>query len=282
MPAIIIFMAGVAILAVILLFAPDAILSLSVFQAGTGLSDAWQETVFTLILFGSILLIGAAGARWAKVASPLGTAPLGRFVSGMGLGFAGISIALAYAFIAGSAATGEGAELAGGKRAALLAGGCALILFQALAEEYYFRGWLQPVLARAWGEGLAVGATAFAFAALHFISGAESPWSLINLTLGGILFALLAAEGRGIAGATGAHFAWNASEQLLFGLDPNPGTGTFGAIIDLDLGGSPLWGGSAEGLNASLPMSMALAVILVPLLIVRCRRRTVAKAAAPG
>lgn len=267
-------------MAAILLFGPDALLSLGIFEPGARigsvqLSGALQETLFTAALFGTILAIGWAGARLAKITSPAGTRRPASFLLGMGIGIAGIAIAVAYAFIAGSAvfaeeAAGDGA----GGGIALLAWGCAVVLLQAWAEEYYFRGWLQPVLARAWGQGLAIVTTAFAFAALHFIAGAESPWALVNLMLGGLLFAMLAARGGGIAAATGAHFAWNGSEQLLFGLDPNPGVGTFGSVIDLDLRGVPLWGGSGEGLNASWPMMMALAVVLVPVLILLWPRRT--------
>ena len=57
--------------------------------------------------------------------------------------------------------------------------------------------------------------TTHAFAALHLMGGARSPTTLINMFLGGLLFGYLAAYGRGIAGAVGAHFAWNATEQLL-------------------------------------------------------------------
>ncbi|MET0246329.1 MAG: CPBP family intramembrane glutamate endopeptidase, partial [Sphingomonas sp.] len=75
------------------------------------------------------------------------------------------------------------------------------------------------------------------------------------------------ARSGGIAAPIAAHFAWNGSEQLIFGLDPNPGVGPFGSVLDLDLAGAARWGGSAEGLNASVGMTIALLVVLVPLLI---------------
>ena len=74
---------------------------------------------------------------------------------------------------------------------------------------------------------------------------------------------MLAARAGGVAGAGGAHWAWNAAEQLLFGLDPNPGVGGFGALLDLDLVGAARWGGSAEGLNARWAMTVALLALLV-------------------
>jgi membrane protease YdiL (CAAX protease family) len=99
------------------------------------------------------------------------------------------------------------------------------------------------------------------------MGGARSPTTLINLFLGGVLFGILAARGGGLAGAIAAHFSWNWSEQILLGLDPNPGVGSFGAWLDLDLAGPALWGGSEEGLNASLAMTMTLLALLVPLII---------------
>ena len=71
--------------------------------------------------------------------------------------------------------------------------------------------------------------------------------------------------------------AWNGTEQLMLGLDPNPGVGSFGTLLDFDLTGPSIWGGSEEGLNASLAMSVALAVLLVPLVL--AVRRQISKTA---
>jgi hypothetical protein len=148
--------------------------------------------------------------------------------------------------------------------------GTALIVLQAGSEEVFFRGWLQPILVKAWGAA-GIATTAVTFAALHLIGGANSVVSVLNLFLGGLLFGLLAARYGGIAAAVAAHFAWNWAEQLLFGLYPNPGNGSFGSILNLDLAGSAWWGGSDEGLNASIAMTFALAILLAPLLIVPAR-----------
>ena len=85
------------------------------------------------------------------------------------------------------------------------------------------------------------------------------------------MFGLLALRTGGIAAATGTHVAWNALEQLLYGLDPNPGIGSFGSVIDKDLIGPALLGGSEDGLNGSLGMTAALMAIVVPLTILGWR-----------
>jgi serine/threonine protein phosphatase PrpC len=146
------------------------------------------------------------------------------------------------------------------------------VLFAAAIEEIFFRGWLQPALARDFGTPVAILLAALAFSALHVMGGARSPTTLVNLFLGGLLFGLLAARGAGVAGAAAAHFAWNWSEQIALGLDPNPGVGSFGALVDLELAGSALWGGSDEGLNASIAMTMALLVLVTPLALLDRRK----------
>ena len=158
----------------------------------------------------------------------------------------------------------------GGAGAGMFLWGTALIVIQSGSEEVFFRGWIQPILVKAWGFA-GILTTAATFAALHLIGGAISVVSVLNMFLGGVLFGLLAARYGGIAVAVAAHFAWNWAEQLLFGLYPNPGIGSFGSILNFDLVGSSWWGGSDEGLNASIATTFALAILLAPYLIVPAR-----------
>ena len=143
------------------------------------------------------------------------------------------------------------------------------------------RGWLQPALARRWGVGPAIVAGALAFAALHIPAGAHAPVSLLNLFGGGLLFGLFAARSGGLAGAIGAHWGWNACEQLVWGLDPNPGVGSFGAVFDYELVGRAIWGGSADGLNGSIGMTVALLALLLPLALLGRRTTAVLSPTAP-
>lgn len=229
------------------------------------------ETIFTLVIFAPLIAVAfVGGALFGVNAGAPGRYPFTMMAFGMMLGLAGVMSTIAYASIAGS--LGEGA--APGASIAVLLWGAAVIAVQTGAEEVYFRGWLQPVLARAWGPAAAVGVTSIAFAGLHVLGGARSPVSLANLFLGGVMFGTLAVYGRGIAGAFAAHFAWNGAEQLVVGLDPNPGIGSFGAIIDLEMTGAGMWGGSDEGLNASIAMTGTLVVIVAALILfVRYRAR---------
>jgi membrane protease YdiL (CAAX protease family) len=238
-------------------------LVISAFQNSTQRVD---DAIGTVVIFGLILAGGLAGAAACGFnAARLGPRPGLRLAEGGAIGLVGFLVATALAAIAGILH-----RLDGGTSAGLFVGATALVLLQSGSEEIFFRGWLQPVLVRSWG-GWGIAVTAIAFAALHLAGGARGGVTLLNLFLGGLLFGLLAARAGGLASAIGAHFAWNWAEALLLGLDPNPGSGSFGSILNLELVGSAWWGGSEEGLNASIAMTFALAILLVPLLILPAR-----------
>ena len=234
------------------------------------------ETLFTLVIFGGLLLFAIVGGALSRV-NPfkIGRRPFQSLSIGLAIGLGGVIAAAALAWIAGTLR--PAAELP--QETGMLLLGAAVILFQTATEEVYFRGWLQPVLVSRWGKPAGVLVAALAFSLLHVMGGARTPVTLVNLFLGGLLFGFLAAYKGGLFAAIGAHFAWNASEQILFGLDPNPGLGSFGALMDLDLAGAAAWGGSDEGLNASIAMTVALLALLVPLAMLaqgRVRQRAAA------
>ncbi len=222
---------------------------------------AWAgEGAFTIVIFLPMLLIATPMALWlprtARTQRPLQGAALG---GAIGLG--GLLLAVALAAVSTSLVRGN----AGTGWTVMLAVGAGLTLVQAGAEEMLLRGWLQSRLRRYWPAAAAVLASSLLFMALHLLGGARSPLALVNLFLGGVLFGLLAERTGGLVAPIVAHWVWNASETLLLGLSPNPGTGAFGSAIDLDLVGSALWGGSDQGLNASLALSFALCALVLPL-----------------
>lgn len=208
-----------------------------------------QTGLMTLILFG--LMIGAA-LLWSLLAgssvTPSGQAPLKAGGIGIGLGVGGVLMAALYAWLAGSLQpAGHPAP-----KVLLILAGTFLTFFQCSAEEIYFRGWIQAMLGKAWGPWVALGVTSFLFAALHVFAGVRAPISMLNVFLAGVLFGLLAIRTGGLVAPIAAHFAWDWSEGILMGLYPNPGAGVWNTIFNFDMAGSPLWGGSPEGLNGSL------------------------------
>ena len=241
--------------------------AISAFSGEGPSSAALGETIASIIIFGLLLAAGlAGGAVCGFNAARAGPRAGRRLLEGGGIGVIGLLIATTLAGVAGVLDRANG-----GIGAGMFVWGTALTVLQAGSEEVFFRGWLQPVLVRAWGAIAGILVTAFGFAALHLVGGASSVVSVLNLFLGGLLFGLLAVRFGGIAAAVAAHIGWNWAEQLLFGLFPNPGVGSFGSVLNLDLAGSSWWGGSPEGLNASIAMTFALAILLAPLLILPAR-----------
>ncbi|WP_185206293.1 type II CAAX prenyl endopeptidase Rce1 family protein [Sphingomonas sp. NBWT7] len=229
---------------------------------GEGLGNVAAEALFTLAVYAPILLAALLLGRLAEV--PIGRpdrAATRRFGGGAVIGSAALALAIGYCGVAGTLFRGTSAFAA-----SAFAVGLATITLQVLAEEAMFRGTIQPLLVNGLGRLAGVAATAFAFALLHGGAPGIDGVTIVNMLLGGVVFGALALRGGGIAAAFGAHLAWNAIEQIGVGLDPNPGTGAFGALLDLDLAGSVRWGGSDAGLNASLAMTFALAAAVALIL----------------
>ena len=260
---------GGAVLAAIIRLGPVLAGKIVTAAGGDAVSVPLADSIFNIVIFGAILIAAAIGGAASGInpfkfgIRPVTMLPLGLFV-----GLFGVMVTAGYAAVAGVLSVGDAVQTSGG----LLLWGAAIVLLQAGAEEIFFRGWLQPVIARAGGTAMAVVIGAVAFAALHVFGGARAPLTLVNLFLGGVLFGLLAEIGRGILAAATAHFAWNGAEQLVLGLDPNPGVGSFGSLINFDLMGAPIWGGSEEGLNASFAMTVTLLAIVIPMVWLTWRR----------
>lgn len=223
-------------------------------------------TAFTLVLYGPLLPF-ALLAGWLGGTSVLrrGRAPLGWGMAGLFIGAGGLAFALMLSWLSGSAVAGRGATGLG----MLVLLSITLTLVQAAMEEVLFRGWLQPVLSQRIGHIAGIGGTALLFTGFHLIGGGRQPLSLVVITLAGLLFGLLAWRSGGIFAPIAAHVAWNASEDAVFGLVPNPGNELLGSIIDIDLAGKALWGGTDEGMNASLGAVVVLSAAILPLLVGR-------------
>ncbi len=262
-----------AIIACALVVSAAMLLAPSLGAALSGWSLGAQEAVFALLLYGVLAICAVIGRRLAALPRA-NRATLGWIALGAAIGVGGLLLTLADAALAGTVSRGTG-----GFTASALLLGSLVIVGQSASEELFFRGWLQPVLARSWSPAVGILVTAAAFAGLHVAGGARTPLTLVNLLLGGILFGLLAWRSSGIAASVAAHAGWNWSEGILFGLDPNPGAGSFGAVSDLDLAGPALWGGSAEGLNASIAMTIVITALVLPLAL---GGRISSRSTAPG
>jgi membrane protease YdiL (CAAX protease family) len=231
--------------------APGSATAMALLDAGSG-----------CVLFGVLAVCGWIGGRRVVPRDTLiGPRPGKMLGLGAALGAGGLLSAFAYAWLGGAVVPGAGAAV----RPGLLLVGLSATVVQAGGEELFFRGWVQRRLAADWSPVAGLLVTAIVFAALHLLGGARASWSLANLLLGGVWFGLLAQRTGGVMAPAAAHILWNASEQLLLGLDPNPGVGSYGALFDRDLAGRAILGGSDEGLNASVAVTLVLIALILPL-----------------
>src|SRR5207302_4511959 len=120
--------------------------------------------------------------------------------------------------------------------------GLSIVAVQSIAEEAFFRGWLQPILCKDWGVRTGLIVTSALFGALHVIAGAHGPLAVANLFLGGMLFGVLALGTGNLLAPAAAHFAWNWTESGVLGLTPDPG----GSLFNLKLIGAQIWNGGAD------------------------------------
>jgi len=210
----------------------------------------------------ALAIVGLLLFRRPFVAGP---ARPGLTIAALPAGIVALAAAIGLAAAAGAVEQRSRPDVSWG----LFLGGTLLIVAKAFGEELLFRGLLQPILCRAWGAFAGIVMAALAFMAIHVIGGWRDPVSLANIALGGGWFGLLAWRTGGILAPTLAHAAYNWAEEMLFGATPNPGLGGFGALYDFDLVGSARLGGSADGLNASLLLTLVLVAIILPLVFGR-------------
>jgi len=222
--------------------------------------------LFYFALFLPLALLGLVlGLIVRRPILRAGRQPLKWTAIGLAVGVGGLVVTASYVWINGTMRSEPLAEHLPG---ATIAMGLALSVLTVGAEEILFRGWLLSAFEDRVGQALAVVLSAVVFSGFHVLGGAQDPLSLINLMLGGMWFALLAQRSGGLLAPFFAHLGWNVTEELGFGLVPGS---EFGSLLNHEMVGSALWGGSAEGLNASIAMSVVLVALIVPLLPVFSR-----------
>lgn len=147
-----------------------------------------------------------------------------------------------------------------------------LTAFQAFGEEFFFRGWLQPIFAYQWGVRSGLAVTALIFALSHWAIEPLSVLATLNIFIAGLFFGLLALRTGGLAAPFAAHWVWNWLEQSVMGLVPNPGVSSFGSVFDFDLVGPQLLSGGADGLDGSIFVTVVLSACVAGLIRVNSTR----------
>ena len=229
--------------------------------------------LFYTVLFAPLIVLALVlGAIDRRRVLRAGRGPLGWSLLGLVAGVGGLAACVLYVWLNGTLRAAPNPDVP----LSFLAVGVGTTLLGVVAEEMLFRGWLLSALEDRVSAPLAVLLSAIAFSAFHlWAGGATGAISLANLLLGGLWFGLLAQRSGGIVAPVAAHFGWNLAESAGWGLLPNPGVDELGALFNYDMVGGPLWGGTEEGLNSSIAMTLVLAALVIPLLP-RFARRAVA------
>jgi membrane protease YdiL (CAAX protease family) len=228
------------------------------------LASAANRALLYILLFTSFFATALIGVFWERRPARVGAWRLAPAAAlGFLVGFGCLAAALVVTFLAGAA------HLVGGSTPAwsalpgvTLAG--LLVLLQCWAEEALFRGWLQPLLGDRWNVWAGLAVTSLLFGIAHSIR-TPSPVAVVNATLAGLMFGLLALRTGGLAAPIAAHFGYNWAEQSIFGLTPNPGVDAMGSIFNFDLDGPRIFSGGPDELNGSISVTLALGLVVVAL-----------------
>ena len=226
---------------------------------------AVNRTLLYALLFTSFFATALIGVFWERRPPRRGAwSFLPAALVGFWIGFACLAGALGMTYAAGAAHLTPAQPVASWTMSLgiFLAG--LLVLVQCWAEEALFRGWLQPVLCDRWGVWPGLVVTTLLFGLAHSVR-TPSPVAILNATLAGLMFGLLALRTGGLAAPIAAHFGYNWAEQSIFGLTPNPGVDAMGSVFDFDLSGPPIFSGGGDELNGSISVSLVLGLVILVL-----------------
>lgn len=244
--------------------------------AGVGL--AGSPALDRALLYGCVMVLFYAVAggflvyeHRSREAANFGL--VGQSLLGLMIGFGGFAAAVGVSSFLGAIGPGASVPPPLSVRIEGMAIGGALIAFQSFGEEFFFRGWLQPVLSARLGPWIGIGVTSILFAVAHTIGRPIGALAVVNDTLAGVLFGLVAFRSGGLIAPFAAHFAWNWAEQCVAGLTPNPGVDPLGSLFDLDLVGNAWMSGGKDELNGTLPTAGVLILMIAVTLLIRPRRR---------
>jgi uncharacterized protein len=235
-----------------------------VLQDGHDLSQAAFRALHSACFFAPLLLVPFVLIRWVE-RRPWPRANPVWLGGGILFGTMAFLMAMGGLDAAGAIRVNATKALTAGMLLGIAAS-TAIVALQIFAEEFFFRGWLQPLVARDWGLRASLVVTSILFAGAHYLTTTLYPLALLNIFLASVFFGLLAFRTGSLSASCGAHWAWNWLERCVFGLVPNPGVDPLGSFFDWDLVGPPLVAGGTDELNGSIMVTAALSFFVLLLI----------------
>lgn len=146
-----------------------------------------------------------------------------------------------------------------------------LFILVALSEELLFRGYIQGLLRNHYGANIAIIHSSILFALLHMMNPGilSTPFTLINIFLVGVFFAVTREITGGIWLAIGFHLTWNFFQGNIFGFAVS-GTDSK-TIISITSQGNSFISGGDFGAEGSI---IATVILLIACIIVIRKRRS--------
>jgi membrane protease YdiL (CAAX protease family) len=220
--------------------------------------EAFRYSWYVFLVFATTWVMARIERRSVFSYGFSSTGRLSRLLTGAGCGFLSLSVLVGALWLHGSLAF-DNVTLPGGFLICVRAAEAGIIfLLVGLVEESVFRGYLQFTLTRAIGFWWAALIVSAAFGMGHAHKSMETPFGLMGIGLGALLFTLSLWYTRSLYWAVGFHAAWDWGHDFFYGwVEPIPGH-----LMTTRAIGNPLWSGGTAGAEASV-MILPLFALLV-------------------
>lgn len=187
-----------------------------------------------------------------------------KYLIGIVAGFAMFSATLLISYLFG-AVKYVGTDLQNGVMFALM---CVGWLIQGAEEEIICRGYFMPSLSSKLPLWAAVLISSVFFSLMHIFNGGFNLIVLLNLTLTGIMFAVLAIRFDSLFVCCACHSIWNLVQGNFYGL-PVSGMDAGGSVFRFELAENmDLWTGGVFGLEGSLSETIVMVIVIAAVVFI--------------
>lgn len=192
-----------------------------------------------------------------------------KYLIGIVAGFAMFSATLLISYLFG-AVKYVGTDLQNGVMFALM---CVGWLIQGAEEEIICRGYFMPSLSSKLPLWAAVLISSVFFSLMHIFNGGFNLIVLLNLTLTGIMFAVLAIRFDSLFVCCACHSIWNLVQGNFYGL-PVSGIDAGGSVFRFELAENmDLWTGGVFGLEGSLSETIVMVIVIAAVVFIPKKRK---------
>lgn len=224
------------------------------------------------VLLGGMLMIKASAMTWAGLGFT-SQDRLRQCALGLALGAGLLAlVALAILALGGITITWAFTPAAIGT----ISVAALFFLAQGVWEELVYRAYLMPHLSKAWGDTASILVTSVLFTVFHALNPGLGVMPILNLTVFGLVFALLYYR-TGSMWITGlAHSAWNFAQGYVFGSEVSGNATHHSVMASRPVQGHELLSGGSFGFEGSIVTTLTGVALIVLLTVLwpRLRWRT--------